>query len=206
MRLRGVVKYLGLHLDENLSWREHISQLSSQLSSVCYSLRVLNRYLDLSSVRSVYHAVFEARLRYGIMFYGTSSGLYHIFVQQKRALRTMLKMRMSDSCRGRFRENGLLTVPAIHIQECLMFLFKNKHYFEEKTQSGYVTRSTQLKYPKHRLTLTEKGPEYAAVTYFNSLPRNIRDETNSKTFKGKVFKLLLEMEPYNVDDFRFPIL
>lgn len=56
-------------------------------------------------------------------------------------------------------------------------------------------------YPKHRLTLTEKNAEYCSIKYFNKLPAYIRTESNLWRYKKKVFKLLLEIEPYSVREF-----
>lgn len=193
--------FLGLHIDESLNWNEHISELRTNLSSICYTLGVLRKHLDSTSLKTIYQAVFESKMRYGILFYGSSSNMTAILKMQKRAIRVMFGMRRIESCRGIFRENGLLTAPAIHIQECLLFVFKNRHYFKEKTASQYETRTTTLKYPKHRLTLTEKGPEYRCIRYYNKIANYIREESSLKHLKKLVYKLLLKIEPYTIEEF-----
>ncbi|XP_044766451.1 uncharacterized protein LOC123322572 [Coccinella septempunctata] len=112
-----------------------------------------------------------------------------------------MQMTSRESCRGIFRQNNLLTAIAIHIQECLIFVFKNKHYFQTKSVTTYNTRTTKLKYPKHRLTLTEKGPEYSCIKYYNKVTDHIRETTALKIFKKQIFKLLVQIEPYTVDEF-----
>lgn len=120
---------------------------------------------------------------------------------QKRALRIIYKLGFRESCRGKFQQNKLLTAVAIYIQECLLFVFKNKKYFEHKTTSKYNTRTTELKYPRHRLTLTERNSEYCCIKFFNKLPPKMREETTLIGFKRQIFQLLLRLEPYSVNEF-----
>lgn len=195
-------KFLGIYMDEFLTWDTHVEQVSSRLSSVCYSIRVLSRYVDLLILKIVYHSNFEALVRYGLVFYGSSRDIEQVFLMQKRVLRIMLGMKCTESCRGKFRENGLRTVTGLYIQECLLFLFKNRQYFSDNiAQSVYETRSLDYIYPKHRLTLTEKGAHYNCLKFHNALPHSLKETRNLIEFKNKVQKMILAIEPYNIDEF-----
>lgn len=121
LELTKSCRFLGLTIEVTLDWGEHISNLCNQLGIICYTLGVLNKYLDITSLRTIYQAVF----RYGIMFYGSSYNLHRVLKMKKRAFRMIWRMRRTESCRGVFRRNGLLTAPAVHIQESLIFTFKN---------------------------------------------------------------------------------
>ena len=96
------VKFLGLTLDEGLNWKLHIEQLAKKLNRVHYSLRVLKGYMSQDSLKIVYLSCFQSILRYGIIFWGQGVGVGDIFVIQKRALRTILGLRVDQSCRGHF--------------------------------------------------------------------------------------------------------
>ncbi|KAK9892752.1 hypothetical protein WA026_021945 [Henosepilachna vigintioctopunctata] len=194
-------KFLGIYLDESMKWDAHITQLCTNLSSVCFSLKEMEKYFNWSTLKVVYLAVFESRLRYASMFFGNSSFMKNVNVLQKRALRIILRLKYDASCRGKFREMSILTATAIHIQESLLFVFKNYQQFEQNTTSAYNIRTTFLKYPKHRLTHTEKGPEYSCVRYYNALPLSIRSQRNLSKYKSSVFKLLVHNEPYNIGEF-----
>ena len=82
-------KYLGLWVDENLNWNHQISILSSKLSSVCGILSKVRHYLDRNSLLLIYHSLFDSRLRYGILGWGTASNqrLAKLRVLQNRAVR-----------------------------------------------------------------------------------------------------------------------
>ena len=52
------VKYLGVHLDNKLSWKIHIDTLTRKLSKVC------GRYVPFSNLKLVYYAMFHSHLQY----------------------------------------------------------------------------------------------------------------------------------------------
>ncbi|XP_044766799.1 uncharacterized protein LOC123322832 [Coccinella septempunctata] len=65
---------------------------------------------------------------------------------------------------------------------------------------GYNTRTTNLTYPSHRLTSTEKGPYYMCIKLYNKLPNTCRLSSLIK-FKHTIRKLLIKLEPYSLGDF-----
>ena len=63
-------KYLGIYLDKHLSWNSHLNQLKIKLSRGCGLLAKLRYYVDTTTLRSVYFAIFDAHLRYGSQIWG----------------------------------------------------------------------------------------------------------------------------------------
>nr|CAI5840509.1 unnamed protein product [Callosobruchus analis] len=120
------VKFLGLLVDDTLSWSEHVEFVCHKLARTMYSLRILKKYIDQGTLKIFYHAAFESHVRYGIVMYGRCSTIQKIFIMQKRTLRIMLGMKARDSCRGKFRSNNILTVYAIHIHTRMCFIFKKE--------------------------------------------------------------------------------
>ena len=59
------VKYLGLHLDQNLSFDYHINQLSKKLSRSNGILSKLRHYTSKETLISVYYSLFYSHLLYG---------------------------------------------------------------------------------------------------------------------------------------------
>jgi hypothetical protein len=57
---QDVTKFLGLHLDRNLSWETHLNHLLSKLGSECFIMRKLSHVLNTESLRILYFAHFQS--------------------------------------------------------------------------------------------------------------------------------------------------
>lgn len=111
-------------------------------------------------------------------------------------------MSMRASCRTSFKNNKILTVYGIFIQECILFFVKHRDLFEQfRPQSGYPSRNCTYYYPKHRLKQTESGGHYNCIKMYNFLPRYIKEISSMPVFKKKLFKYLCNLEPYNIHDY-----
>ena len=81
--------YLGIIVDDKLNWKLHVDKLCSKLSSVCGVLSKVRHYLDRSSLMLIYNSLFDSRLRYGLLGWGTASQqhLSRLEILQNRAVR-----------------------------------------------------------------------------------------------------------------------
>lgn len=199
------VKILGIVVECDIRWGRHVHELSKKLNSVAYSMRVIKRYVSNSVLRLVYYSCFVSRVRFGILFWGASSisDLNGVFVIQKRAVRLLFDIPNRTSCRGVFKRYRLLTVAAIYVYECLIFNFKHKESFQRFRSSHMYDTRNKISYcfPVHRLSVFEKGPCYSGMRFFNLLPNRIKNVTNAKAFKREIFNLLVDIEPYRVQEF-----
>lgn len=64
------VKFLGIHLDQNLTWQQHIDYLSRKLSSTIYAIRRIRSLTNIATSLIAYHPLFASHLRYGISAWG----------------------------------------------------------------------------------------------------------------------------------------
>jgi len=62
--------FLGLTLDNTLSWKPHIDQLISKLNSACYVIRSLKSLTPLEILRMIYFSSVHSIIPYGIYFLG----------------------------------------------------------------------------------------------------------------------------------------
>ena len=85
------VKYLGVLIDENLSWDQHVKDLSNKLSRANSNgiISKLRHYAPKSAVLSVYHAIFYSHMIYGssVRSLTTKSNLDLINILQKKSMR-----------------------------------------------------------------------------------------------------------------------
>ena len=58
------VKYLGVKIDQHLTWQHHINDLSVKLNMVNALLFIIRKFADDKMLRSIYFAIFESNLNY----------------------------------------------------------------------------------------------------------------------------------------------
>ena len=66
------LKYLGMFLDNHLTWEYHINQLSKKLSQANGILSKLRHNAPRKTVLLVYHAIFYSHLNYVCSLWGLS--------------------------------------------------------------------------------------------------------------------------------------
>ena len=97
-------KFLGLTIEETLSWKGHIDQIMTSLSSACYALRIVTPLMAEDTLKMIYYAYVHSILTYGIIFWGNSPHSNYIFKMQKRIIRIMTKSNKRESCRQLFKD------------------------------------------------------------------------------------------------------
>ena len=58
------VKYLGIQIDERLTWKQQINHVALKLNKANAMLSKLRHVLDVKTLRSVYYVIFESHLCY----------------------------------------------------------------------------------------------------------------------------------------------
>jgi len=64
--------FLGLTLNNTLSWNTHIDTIIPKLSSATLAIRALKPFLSQDSLRMVYISYFHSIMTYGLIFRGNS--------------------------------------------------------------------------------------------------------------------------------------
>jgi len=122
-------KFLGLTIEETLSWKAHIKQIMLRLSSACYAVRVITPLMTEDILKIIYYSYVHSIITYGIIFWGNSPHSTHTFKIQKQIIRIMTKSRRRDSCRQLFKRLEILPLKSQYILFTLLFVVKNKDLF-----------------------------------------------------------------------------
>ena len=128
--MQGNIHKRCLTLDYSLSWCPHIAQISTKLRSACYILRILKPILTTQNLKTVYFAYFHSIMPYGVIFWGNSTDKGEIFKLQKRVIRVMTNSNYRTSCRGLFKELGILPLCSQYILSLALFVVKNMYDFK----------------------------------------------------------------------------
>jgi len=196
------IDYLGVRLDGGLRWNDHIDRLAKQLSSNIFVLKNISSLNNISLSKLVYFSLIESLIRYSIVLWGHSSNnnLNRIFTLQKRAIRTMLKLKPSHSCLDHFKKLNILTVPSIYMFETIVYV--KELNFVKAHQHSYNTRNRNFNPSiSHNLKLYEGKPEYIGLKLLSKVPREITKISDLKNFKIKLKNNLLEKSFYQLPSY-----
>jgi hypothetical protein len=109
------IRFLGLIIDETLSWKQHIEQVISKMSSACYALRNIKHIVSLDTITVIYSAHIYSIMSCGLTFWGGSSYANKVFILQKKVIRIMMTARPRDSCREVFKNMEIMMLYSQYI-------------------------------------------------------------------------------------------
>ena len=148
-------KFLGLVIENTLSWKTHIDNIVPKLSSATFAIRTVKPFLSLDSLKMIYYSYFQSILTYGIIFWGNSYYSTTVFRLQKRTIRVIVGLRSRDSCREYFKKLKILPLQSQYILSLLLFVISNRNYFNLLTPN--------VNYSGHTAPLTSKVAFYIFI-------------------------------------------
>jgi hypothetical protein len=85
------IKFLGLQLDNHLTYKGHTEDLLlHKLSTVCFLMRKLYYILNINDLKTIYYAYYHSLVKCGIIYWGNASGSNKVFILQKKIIRIMV--------------------------------------------------------------------------------------------------------------------
>lgn len=198
--------FLGLIIDDQLTWNNHVDHVCTKLSSGVFAIRKMSFYCELSSMLLLYYAHVHSHIQFGLILYGGTShnNLNRILVFQKKAIRAMLKLNQRESCREKFKELRLFTVFSLYIFHTIIHIktypinnirMENIHNYNTRNKNNFAIES-------HRTTLFTKQPSYAGKHFYNNIPQNIKNINDFKTFRNTLKEFLLDNPLYSIEEFQ----
>ena len=79
--------FLGIHMDETLTWKHHIGKVCSKISHSNYIIDKVKHILPKSSLHTLYLTIVQSHLNYGLHIWGSSNSIGKVLVSQKKSLR-----------------------------------------------------------------------------------------------------------------------
>uniref|UniRef100_A0A1B6LBV2 Reverse transcriptase domain-containing protein n=2 Tax=Graphocephala atropunctata TaxID=36148 RepID=A0A1B6LBV2_9HEMI len=196
------VKFLGIHIDDNLTWNSHIEFISKRLCRVIFLLRRILYCVPEDYVRSLYFAFFQSIIKYGLVIWGNSSNIKDILILQKKAIRVMSKVEPLEHCKPLFIKLKIQTVINLYIYDSVVFTLKNlQSLIFSSDLHGYNTRNKNKIAIEHcRLTKTQHSHLVISQKIFNKLS-NLSNKYPEKIFLIKFYDWLLENPFYALSEF-----
>lgn len=190
------VKFLGITLEENLSWSTHIGKLCNKISRSIFILNRLKRLFPFHILRTLYFALVHCHLIYGIHIWGNSSHVNKLFKLQKKAIRIINKAPYNCHTDPLFHANLILKIKDIYHLQASVFMhdYKNHRlptafngFFQDLPDSHRTTRQANNIYIKRSRTNFSSNLPFKNIPHiWNNLNVSTKTITNRNQFKNKL--------------------
>ncbi|KAL9967850.1 hypothetical protein ACROYT_G026148, partial [Oculina patagonica] len=191
--------FLGVVLDDNLTWKSHISSLAIKISKSIGIIFRSSFYLSTPSLRMLYNAVILPYLNYCNLVWGSTykTNLQRIVILQKRVIRMVNKSYYKAHTEPIFKKLNLLKFQDIHLMLLGQFMFSFKNAILPQKFENIFTINNQIhcyntrhansfRLPLCRTNIRQFSVFFQGPKFFNSLPPEISGSSSLASFKRKL--------------------
>ena len=198
------LKYVGVLLDNTLSWKPHVQKVKTQLSRACGILSKFKHYTSPPVQKVVYNSLIHADLNYSVLNWGSASNttIEPLTKLQNKAIKIINPTNMG-SLQDHFQHLNILCLPKLYSFSVGKFMhsYHNKllpNHFDEYfiTLSSIHYHSTRLAtsknlfLPRVNSSSGKCSLKFIGPKVWSSILNDIKLSTTC-TFKWKLKKHLL---------------
>lgn len=194
-------RYLGLLIDYNFSWKSHVNKLCEKLRIVLVKLHQLKYVLDRATMFTLYYALANSLLSYGLTCYGRTFKTYldRIKSLQIRFMKLLVDKKTKTRCKKSDYEELFVECRMLPVHEEVGMLLAleqfNKDEFKNYINRPRLTRTISkkmLEVPSCRNNYYGKrSRKYLVPKLYNEIPYDIRECKSFRMFKCKLKTYLL---------------
>jgi hypothetical protein len=203
-------KFLGISIDEHLTWKHHLSQMNNKLSKALFTMKQVQKFLPTNSLKTLYFAMIHPLITYGILAWGNASStiLNKSIKLQKRAIRLIYKVGFNAHTEPLFKRANILKLQDQIEYEKLLFMydfvegnlplsFNNLYAYNHENQADRLTRqSNQIRITRCNSDFARKLPLYNFPHIWNSWSGKFDQITSRSNLKRQIKdRLLTAYEP-----------
>lgn len=187
-------KYLGLILDNRLTWKPHLEKLQSKLSSIMGTLRGTSRCFPKSVRYIIYNSMVKPHLDYLIEVWGSAAKthLKSLQITQNKIIKQLFHYNYLTPTDKVYKETKLMTILQTYTYNTCMLVHKilNKdiHSKISFTKKGQILKrktrqSNNIYLRPPRTSYGKKNILYEGAQMYNKLPSDIRQIQSYALFK-----------------------
>ena len=208
------VKFLGITITSNLTWKSHIEQIARKIKPGIAMLYKIRNIVDTHTLLRIYYALIQSHLNYGILVWGGAPQyMIDILLKlQKKAIRIIARKNRYTPCRPLFKKYKILTVPSLYILASSCYAKQTIQYNPNTDESRQLMRivndihSHNTRH-KHNIFLPNTSNSrrrldtlFNCCVIHNKLPAALKQITNHKQFKTALKRYLVENVIYKVKE------
>ena len=126
MSFSDKIKFLGIYLDSNLSWVNHVNNICLKLSKTIGVLYRISSYVPCNIMKTLYDSLIYSQISYCNIVWGNTYPTYlnRIYVLQKKALRIITNSNYRAPTDRLFFDLNTLTIFDVYKYQATIFMYK----------------------------------------------------------------------------------
>lgn len=172
------IKYLGITVDQNLNWKQHIKNLSNRIRKLICIFKKVRHLKDISTIKNVYYTLCQSLLAYGIEAWGGATKT--TLIQLERAQRAVIKVATFKNYRysttSLYREFMVLTVRQLFMHNLVL----KQHKIPPPPPLSARRKHTVYRVPSCKTVFAKGFFHYLGPSLYNKFSKSfqtIRDKT-----------------------------
>ena len=197
-------KFLGILIDECLTWKVHIDCISKTLSRNIGVMNKLKHFVPDRILHTLYCTLILPYLNYGILIWGNTCKTYldKLIKLQKWAIRTVSNSHYRSHSGPLFAKYNVLTVDDMYLLELGVFMFKysindlptafNNYFTKRSDIHRYQTRHiNDLNLTSNKKAFSDHSIRTSGPIVWNSLEVTLKTSKSIKIFRNQMKQKLI---------------
>ena len=190
-------KFVGIMIDEFLSWDYHINHVANKISSSIFALKQVKNILPMKIKKLLYNAMVKPHLEYGLLVWGQSKQLTRVEKLQKKAVRLISNASYNAHTEPIFGNQKLLKIGEIYTVGVNEFASKYLNNKIPKSSMNLLNplgneRTKNLRPPIPKNKHLETFPSVRIPQLWNKLPIADKSLTSPSNLKSKLSNLHID--------------
>lgn len=196
-------KFLGIHIDQHLTWKTHISKMNSKVSKAIFAIQQVKHFLPTTALKTLYFSLIHPHLLYSIHAWGNtpSNSLNSTIRLQKKAIRIINKAKYNSHTEPLYKKSNILKLTHLYEQQIALFLndfhhkrlpvsFNNTFQYTQDIRTRNTRSNNMFYYPTPRTKFTEKLPPHSFPKIANKYSNLLTNPSRASVKKAITDKFL----------------
>jgi hypothetical protein len=218
----STTKFLGILIDNNLSWKSHNSHVTKTISKYNGIIRKVRPFLPLKSLHTLYNTFILPYLSYCAIIWAdkNNTNLDSLFLIQKKSVRTCTNSLWLDHTNPLFTQLETLKVYDIYIHQLATFMYRYDHDLlprhicdtlfqinaDCKTHHYDTRQSSDIHINKTSTNLAKNTIKTQGAILWNSINLGIKNSPSLATFKKNLKKHIISQYAKEVSSNKYALV
>ena len=146
LKRENCIKYLGIFIDSNLSWKTQVGHISKKIKRSIGVLSKIRYYVNARALLQLYYALIHPFLIYGILSWANTypSTYQPLLILQKKALRLITFSKYDEHSNPLFKSLEILKIQDLAKYHIAILMYKFHNSLLPPTFSSFFTQSSNI--------------------------------------------------------------